>query len=206
MSKVTECSSHITRRSSGSDTWAKVAFFAHPHVCNKTWLSLKDSSLPVLWKNFWEKLIWSYKLRLEQGFLNIPTHLNVFETGSIWVVLVAFALIYLAGFGGTLQIMSWILCALHLSGKLAPKRAYIGTCWQSASPVHLRIAGADFFWDEVVLVDVETGCLDNLVLSFAAGGSEMYISFIYGCNNVWFGGADLNIRCFCTRVWNKIKV
>ena len=174
--------------------------------CNKTWLSLKDSSLPVLWKNFWEKLIWSYKLRLEQGFLNIPTHLNVFETGSIWVVLVAFALIYLAGFGGTLQIMSWILCALHLSGKLAPKRAYIGTCWQSASPVHLRIAGADFFRDEVVLVDVETGCLDNLVLSFAAGGSEMYISFIYGCNNVWFGGADLNIRCFCTRVWNKIKV
>ena len=120
--------------------------------------------------------------------------------------LVAFALIYLVGFGGTLQIMSWILCALHLSGKLAPKRAYIGTCWQSASPVHLRIAGADFFRDEVVLVDVETGCLDNLVLSFAAGGSEMYISFIYGCNNVWFGGADLNIRCFCTRVWNKIKV
>ena len=140
------------------------------------------------------------------SFQNIPMYLNVFETGSIWVILVAFALIYLVGFEGTLQIMSWILCALHLSGKLAPKRAYIGTCWQSASPVHLRIAGADFFRDEVVLVDVETGCLDNLVLSFAAGGSEMYISFIYGCNNVWFGGADLNIRCFCTRVWNKIKV
>ena len=42
--------------------------------------------------------------------------------------------------------------------------------------MHLRIAGADFFRDEVVLVDVETGCLDNLVLSFAAGGLEISVS------------------------------